>query len=120
MKRLTDSEERIMQILWKIKKGFVNDVIAEYTGPKPAYTTVSSIIRILEKKGFVAHKAYGPTHQYYPLIDKDEYTQRYLSTIVKDYFDNSYSKLVSFFAQNKKLRRQEIEEILKIIGDLDD
>ena len=117
MKKLTDSEERIMQILWKMKRGFVKDVIEHMGDPKPAYTTVSSIIRILERKGFVDHKSYGPTYEYYPLIEKDEYKRRYLRAIVEEYFDNSYKQLVSFFATEKKLKKHDLVEIMKILKD---
>jgi len=117
MKKLTESEERIMQILWKIKRGFVRDVIEYYADPKPAYTTVSSIIRILEKKGFIGHTAYGPTHEYYPLVEKDEYKRRYLRAIVKDYFDNSYKQLVSFFAYEKKLKKKDLLDIMRILNE---
>ena len=117
MKKLTESEERLMHILWKIKRGFVKDVMEHYEDPKPAYTTISSIIRILEKKGFIGHRVYGPTYEYYPRIEKDEYKRRYLRTIVADYFDNSYKQLVSFFASEKKLKKKDLVEIMKILNE---
>ena len=104
-----------MHILWKIEKGFVRDILEHMPDPTPSYNTVSTIIRILEKKGFVAHETFGPTHRYYPLIGKDAYTRHYLSDIVQNYFGNSYRQLVSFFARDKKLSPQDLEQILKMI-----
>jgi predicted transcriptional regulator len=115
IKELTKSEEQIMQILWQLNRGFVNDIISEMPDPKPAYNTVSTIVRILEKKGFVGHKAYGKTHEYFPLITKEEYKQGSLTKLVSDYFDNSYKKLVSFFADNEKISVNELEEMKKMI-----
>jgi BlaI family transcriptional regulator, penicillinase repressor len=114
---LTRAEEEVMQILWKLKKGFVNDLLEHYEEPRPAYNTVSTIIRILEKKGYVGHHAFGKTHEYYPLITKDEYSKRLMGTVVKGYFDNSYRKLVSFFTGEEQISVKEMEEIRKIIDD---
>jgi predicted transcriptional regulator len=111
MKELTKAEEQIMQILWKIEKGFVNDILEEFQLPKPAYNTVSTIVRILEKKAFVGHKAYGKTHEYFPLISKDEYTKTYLKGFLNNYFSNSYQQLVSFFSNDNNLSVHELEEI---------
>jgi BlaI family penicillinase repressor len=115
MKQLTKAEEQIMQILWKLEKGFVKDIIEYLPQPKPAYNTVSTIIRILEKKGFVSHKAYGNTYQYYPLISKEEYTKAYLRSIMKNYFSNSFEEMVSFFARDKDMNIEELEAIQKMI-----
>ncbi len=115
MRELTKAEEQIMQILWKLKKGFVNNIIDEFSEPKPAYNTVSTIIRILETKGFVGHKAYGKTHEYYPLITKEEYTKGFLNGFMSSYFSNSYKNLVSFFSKSEKLSTKEIEEIIEIL-----
>ncbi len=115
MKELTKAEEQVMQILWKLKKGFVKDLLAEMTVPKPAYNTVSTIIRILEKKGFVDHIAYGKTHEYFPIIEKDKYKTFYLKNFVGNYFGGSFNNLVSFFAKSNDLSINEIEELLKHI-----
>ena len=112
---LTRAEEEVMQILWDMKKAFVKDLVKEFPEPKPAYNTVSTIIRILEKKGFVAHEALGNTHQYYPLIKKDDYRKQFLNTMTANYFDGSFSQLASFLIKNEKLDIQELEEILKLI-----
>jgi BlaI family transcriptional regulator, penicillinase repressor len=115
MRDLTKAEEQVMQVLWKIKKGFVKDILERFDEPKPAYNTVSTIVRILQEKGFVTHKAYGRTHEYYPLVSKNEYSKSHLSTFVNDYFSNSFEKMVSFFAKEKSISLQEMEEILKIM-----
>lgn len=104
-----------MQVLWDIKKGFVNDVMDKLSEPKPAYNTVSTIIRILEKKGFVGHNAYGKTHEYYPLVTKDSYTKGFMKGFVENYFSNSYKNMVSFFSKNENLTLKEMEEMIKIL-----
>ena len=115
MKDLTKAEEQIMHILWSVKKGFVNDIMDNLPEPKPAYNTVSTIVRILEKKGFVDHNAFGKTHEYFPLISKDKYTKSYLKGFVENYFSNSYQNMVSFFSKNEDMTTKEIEEIIKIL-----
>lgn len=115
MKSLTKAEEEIMQVLWDLEKAFVKDIIEKLPEPKPAYNTVSTIVRILEKKGFVDHNAYGKTHEYYPLITKEEYSQKYLNNFVSGYFENSYKQLVSFFTQKENLSLKEIEDIMQIL-----
>ncbi len=99
IKELTKAEEQVMQILWEIKKGFVKEVIEKMPEPKPAYNTVSTIIRILEKKGFVGYNSFGKTHEYFPLIAKDEYRSFFLRNFMGNYFGGSIKNLVSFFAR---------------------
>jgi BlaI family transcriptional regulator, penicillinase repressor len=115
MRELTRAEEQVMQVLWKIRQGFVKDILEHFDEPKPAYNTVSTIVRILQEKGFVTHKAYGRTHEYYPLVSKDEYSKSHLSTFVNDYFSNSFEKMVSFFAKEKGISVREMEDIMKIM-----
>ena len=115
MKELTKAEEQVMQILWELKKGFVKDILAKIPEPKPAYNTVSTIVRILETKGFVGHKAYGKTHEYFPLIEKSDYSNFYLKNFVSNYFGGSFQKLVSFFAQENDLNTKELEEMMKYV-----
>jgi BlaI family penicillinase repressor len=115
MKNLTKAEEQIMQILWNIQSGFVKDILEQLPEPKPAYNTVSTIVRILEKKGFVAHKAFGKTHEYFPAVTRDEYKEVYLKTFMENYFSNSYQEMVSFFARHEDLSISELEEIMKMI-----
>lgn len=102
MKKLTRKEEEAMKILWKAKKGFIRDLIALHPEPKPLYTTFSSIIRGLEEKGYVSHKAYGKNHEYYPIIKREEYRKIFMKEVVTDYFGSSYKNVVSFFVNEKK------------------
>ncbi len=115
MKQLTKAEEQIMQILWKLEKAFINDIIAEMPEPKPAYNTVSTIVRILESKGIVNHLAFGKTHQYFPIISKNDYSKSTANKLVKEYFDNSYKNLISFFTKEKQISKKELEAIKKLI-----
>ena len=115
MRDLTKAEEEVMQVLWKIKKGFVKEILEHFDDPKPAYNTVSTIVRILQEKGFVTHKAYGRTHEYYPIVTKSEYSKSHLSSFVNDYFSNSFEKMVSFFAKEKSISLQEMEDIMRIM-----
>lgn len=117
MKELTRAEEQIMQILWKLEKGYVNDILDKLPEPKPAYNTVSTIVRILEKKGFVGHEAFGKTYSYYPLVNKKEYTRNFLRRVIKNYFGNSYKEAVSFLAREENISLEELEEIRKELSD---
>lgn len=115
MNKLTKAEEEIMNVLWEMERGFVKDIIDKMEEPKPAYNTVSTIIRILCTKGFVGYEDYGRSHQYYPLVNKDEYKLKYLGNVVNRFFDNSYKNLVSFFSESEDLSLNELEELKKII-----
>lgn len=112
---LTRAEEEVMQILWNLGKGFVNDVLEHYPEPRPAYNTVSTIIRILEKKNFIDHRAFGKTHEYFPLISKQDYTRQFMGNVVKGYFDDSLNKMVSFFTGDESMTIKEMEEVRGII-----
>ena len=112
---LTKAEEQVMQKLWTLKKGFVKDVVEKFGEPKPAYNTVSTIIRILEKKGFISYKIYGNTYEYFPLISKKEYSSIYLGNFVKNYFGDSFKSLVSFFASDKTITIKELEEMKQLV-----
>jgi BlaI family transcriptional regulator, penicillinase repressor len=115
MQKLTNKEEEIMQILWKLEKAFVKEVMAEITEEQPHYNTLSTTIRNLEEKGFVSHHAFGNTHQYFPVVKMEDYRKRFMSTAIDNYFDSSYKNLVSFFAEEKKISAAELREILSII-----
>ncbi|HEY9005371.1 BlaI/MecI/CopY family transcriptional regulator [Ohtaekwangia sp.] len=115
MKELTKAEDQVMQILWKLERAFVKDIVEEMPDPKPAYNTVSTIVRILETKGFVDHKAYGKTHEYFPTITKEKYTKFYLNNLLKGYFNGSFQNLVSFFARENKLDANDLEKLLNEI-----
>lgn len=112
MRNLTRAEEQVMQILWQVEKGFVKDLLEKMEEPKPAYNTVSTIIRILERKGFVKHKAYGKSHEYYPIVTKDEYRSHSIKNLLSGYFNGSFTKLASFFAKDENLDVKEIEKIM--------
>jgi BlaI family penicillinase repressor len=116
IKDLTKAEEQIMQIIWQIEKGFVKEVIDLLPEPKPAYNTVSTIIRILEVKGFIGHEAIGKSHQYYPLISKEDYKRHATEKLLGNYFENSVESMFSFFVKEEKLDLSDVDEILKMIS----
>ena len=113
MKNLTKAEEQIIQILWQLDKASVKEVLSRLPEPKPAITTVSTIIRILESKGFVGHEQIGRGFVYFPLVKKEAYTKFSMRKIINNYFDGSFKNLVSFFAKNEDIDVNELEEILK-------
>lgn len=113
MKELTKAEEEIMQILWKLEKGFVKDIIEHIPEPRPAYNTVSTIVRILEKKGFVGYTAFGKSHEYYPLVAEDRYKSFFLKNFMSGYFGGSFERLVSFFAKDNNLDVQELDQLMR-------
>ena len=113
MKELTKAEEEIMQILWKLGKGFVKDILEELPEPKPAYNTVSTIVRILEKKGFVGYTAFGKSHEYFPLVAEDRYKSFFLKNFMSGYFGGSFEKLVSFFAKDNNLDVKELDQLMR-------
>jgi BlaI family transcriptional regulator, penicillinase repressor len=114
---LTRAEEKVMQVLWKLQKAFVKDIIeAMDEEPKPAYTTVSTIIRILEQKKFVAYTAYGKTHQYHPLITKEQYRSKSFKTMLTDYFEGNPAQVLTYLVQEEKLAPKEIEALQDLIN----
>ena len=115
MKELTKAEEQVMQYLWKIEKGFVKDIVEQFPEPRPAYTTITTVIRVLVNKGFIGYQTYGKVNEYYPLVSKDEYSKLYFNQVVRNYFSNSYQKFASFFAKENDLSLSELEEIKKIV-----
>ena len=115
MQKLAKREEEIMQVLWQLGKAFVKEIIDELPEPKPHYNTVSTIVRILEDKGFTAHKSFGNTHQYYPLVSKESYQKSAIGDVLKNYFDDSYSKMVAYFAREEKISEDELAEIIQMI-----
>lgn len=114
---LTKAELEIMQVIWKKEKVLVHDILAELPEPKPAYNTVSTIVRILESKGFVSHKAYGRTYEYFPIVKKPDYTGSYMRTVLDNFFDGSVSRMVNFFSAQKSISLEETDEILKILNE---
>ena len=113
-KELTKAEEQVMQILWKINKGFLKDIVDRFPVPKPAYTTVSTVIRVLVKKEFIGYNTYGKINEYYPLISKNDYFRNHVKSIITNYFHGSTPEFASFFA-NEQLKLSELEEIKKMI-----
>jgi predicted transcriptional regulator len=120
MKELTKAEERIMQIFWKIKKGFVKDVIEQFPdNPKPPYNTISSVVRLLVDKGFLSFNAYGKTHEYFPAIKKNEYRKTQIKKVISDYFSDSPVSLLSHIVKEEKLNVDEIKKLKDIINNMD-
>lgn len=115
MKQLTKAEEEIMQILWQLEKATVKDIIKNFEGSKPAYNTVSTIVRILESKGVVGYEKVGKGHVYFPLLAQSEYSNQSISKLVNGYFEGSFKSMVSFFMQKNDIKTSELEEILKEI-----
>lgn len=112
---LTRGEEEIMQILWTLGEGVVNDIIEKTTEPKPKYTTVATFLKILENKGFVDHTPEGKSHRYYPVVSKEEYARGVMSTMLSSYFGGSLAQMVSFFSQHEQMSVSEMDEILEIM-----
>ena len=114
MKKLTNAEEEVMQILWDIQSGFVKDVIDKMPDPKPPYNTVSTVIRVLEKKEFVSHKQYGNTYEYFPVVSRDDYAKVHFTDFLSNYFNNSFPQMAAFFARENNLSMKELEEIMRL------
>jgi BlaI family transcriptional regulator, penicillinase repressor len=113
-KELTKAEEQVMQFLWKVKKGFLKDIVDQFPSPKPAPTTVATVMRILVKKGYIGYKSYGKIHEYHPMISKRNYFQNHVKSIINNFFDGSAPEFASFFA-NDQLNLSELEEIKMLI-----
>ncbi|WMN07029.1 BlaI/MecI/CopY family transcriptional regulator [Marivirga arenosa] len=115
MQTLTRAEEEIMHKLWELKKAYVKEVLETLPSPKPAYNTVSTIIRILEKKGVVGHEKTGKSYLYYPILKKDEYKKQSLKKLISGYFEGSFANMASFFAKEENLSKEELDEVLQHI-----
>lgn len=115
MERLTRKEEELMQILWKLGQAFIKDIIEELPEPKPHYNTVSTLIRRMEKEGFVTHEDFGGSYRYAPKISGETYQRQFLGDSMAAYFDNSYKNMVAFFAREKKITPEELQDILNAI-----
>lgn len=118
MTTLTKAEEKIMKILWVIEQGFIKDIIDQYPNPKPPYNSVSTIVRVLVQKEIVGYTAYGKSHQYYPLITREDYSKGQLSRLVGEYYNNSLKQVVNFFSESKQLDESELDEVMKMLEDL--
>ena len=115
-RKLTPAEEEIMQVLWKIERGIIKDILKEFPNPKPAYNTISTVLRIMENKGFVAHEEVGVFYQFYPLITKDAYAKSQAKSLIKTYFESSLPKLTAAFAKEENLSLADIEQINQIFA----
>jgi len=118
MNALTKAEELVMQILWDEKEGFVKELLQKFPEPRPAYNTVSTIIRILEKKGFVDHRSFGKSHQYFPLVSREQYRNERFSYLMKDYFNNSMKQVLSHFGNSGSLNLKEADEIIQLMEEI--
>ena len=117
MIELTKSQEEILKVLWEIKEGVVTDVVEKLPNPKPAYNTVSTVIKVLEKKGYVTHKVYGKTYVYFPVVTQKDYAKFYFKDSLKSIFNNSLNQAVSFFVKQKKVSLSELEELKNLIDE---
>lgn len=116
MTKLTNREEEILQILWNLEEAFVKEIIEQLPDdPKPHYNTISTMVRIMEEKGWVGHKSYGGSHKYFPVLQKEEYRKTMMPKVIHNYFDNSYKNVVSFFAKQDKLSADDLREILEMV-----
>ncbi len=115
MNKLTKPEEQIMHYLWKLKKAFLKDIVNQFPEPKPAYTTISTVVRVLVKKNFIAYKSFGKTREYYPLISKNKYFKEYMNDVIFSFFNGSAGKFASHFTKNENLNLAELEEIKELI-----
>lgn len=120
MEKLTKAEEEIMVLIWEKGECTVSDLIKEMKDPKPAHSTISSFIRILEKKGYVDHKAYGRTYEYFPVVEKTDYSKGRLSGLISDFFGGSVDELVSFIVKEDKMSINEMQSLLDKIKNDDD
>lgn len=116
-KELTKVELQLMNVLWDMEQGFVNDILAQLPEPKPAYNTVSTFMRILVSKGFVGFESLGKSHRYYPLIDRETYMENFMSGVKNNFFKGSFRSMISFFAEKEKLNAKEIEKIIEILNE---
>lgn len=115
MKELTKAEEQIMKYLWKLEKAFLKDIFEEFPEPRPAYTTISTVVRTLVKKKFIGYNTYGKIHEYYPLVSKEDYFKRHFKDVVKNFFNGSMTKFASFFTNDEELNISELEKMKNLI-----
>lgn len=120
MKKLTKVEERVMRIIWQLKRCTVREVIEKLGDEKTPHSTISSVVRILEKNGFVNHKAYGRTHEYFPIISQEEYSNQSIKGLVDNYFSGSFNELVSFFVKKNDVKPEQIKSLLQKLDDSED
>jgi predicted transcriptional regulator len=115
MRELTKAEEQVMHYIWKLSKSFLKDIVEAFPEPKPAYTTISTVIRVLVKKGFVGYKSYGKIHEYYPRISRKAYFRKHVKSLINNHFDGSAVSFASFFTGDDVVNLVELEEIKQLI-----
>lgn len=120
MQKLTRAEEQIMQVIWDLEAAFLKEIMEALEEPKPSQSTVSTIIRILSEKGFVDHKAFGKSYQYFPLVSKADYARDYMGDFVGNYFGGSFKKMLSFFIQSEEVDLETLDELMKQEGGEDE
>ncbi|MHA7128335.1 BlaI/MecI/CopY family transcriptional regulator [Algoriphagus namhaensis] len=120
MQELTEYEEQVMRIFWKLERAIVRDVLLELPEPKPPYTTLASTVKVLEKKGYLAHKTYGKTNEYYTLVTESDYKKRSFNHLFKNFFNGSVESVLSFLVKEKKVSAKELEELKKLIDKNDE
>jgi len=115
MKPLTKAEEQVMRIIWELEKAFLKDIVNKFAEPRPAYTTISTVLRVLVKKEFISYKTYGKIHEYYPLVNRENYYKNNLNGAIKNLFGGSLNKFASYFTEQENLSVQELEEIKDLL-----
>ena len=117
MKELTKAEEQVMQYIWKLEKAFLKDIVEMFPEPRPAYTTISTVIRVLVKKNFISYNTYGKINEYYPLVLKEDFFRQHFKGVVKNFFSGSVSKFASFFTNDESMNLTELEDMKRLIED---
>jgi predicted transcriptional regulator len=112
---LTNAEEQVMKLLWKLEKAFIRDLMNEFPDPQPAQTTIITLLKRMIDKGFVSYRQYGNSREYYPLVSKQDYFSDHISGLIKDFFNNSTAQFASFFANETNMTREELEELREIV-----
>ena len=120
MQKLTKAEEQLMQVLWDLEDAFLKEIMPAIPEPKPSQSTVSTVLRILEQKEFVAHRVFGKVHQYYPLVEKDVYAKQYFQQFLGKYFEGSFSKLLSFFHREGEIDLKDLDQVMRQMEDSSD
>ena len=115
MEKLTSQEEEVMIYVWELGPCYVKDIVTKFSEPFPPYTTIASVVKNLERKGYLSSKRYGNTYEYTPAIKESEYKQTFMSGVVRNYFENSYKEMVTFFAREQKISADDLKEIIKMI-----
>ncbi|MCB9233853.1 MAG: BlaI/MecI/CopY family transcriptional regulator [Bacteroidia bacterium] len=120
MQKLTRAEEEVMQVIWDLEKGLLKDIMQAMPEPRPSQSTVSTVIRILETKGFVDHKAYGKTFEYFPIVQKEDYARAYMGNFIQNYFNGSFKQMLSFFVEEKDIDLKTLNELMKMAKEQED